>query len=303
MGSDDRRFPASDAVPPRRALDHGGELDLPGGPDAALLLHGLTGSTFEIHPLAARLHAAGLRVLAPVMAGHGGAPEALRSVPWTEWVAKAERDLARLRGARRTFVIGASMGGLVACALAHHHPAQVDGLVLLAPALELTFPGRLASLLGRAGPLRRWILPKGGFDVDDPEMRRRNRGLEAVPVGAVAQLAALSRHVRRLLPGISAPALVLAGAHDHTVTLRGVRRLAAALGSGPARVHVLPASAHLLAIDVERDRCADEVLRFLEERSRAGRADPGAPRSPQAASGAVHADPVRQPPNPPPGRE
>ncbi len=268
MGSDDRRFPASAAEPPRQPLDHGGELDLPGGPDAALVLHGLTGSTFEVHTLAARLHAAGLRVLAPVMAGHGGAPDALRGLPWTEWVTKASRDLARLGDARRTFVIGASMGGLVACALAHDHPAQVDGLVLLAPALELTFPGRLAALLGRAGPLRRWILPKGGFDVDDPEMRRRNRGLTAVPVGAVAQLAGLSRHVQRLLPGISAPALVLMGAHDHTVTLRGARRLAAALGGGPAPVHVLPASAHLLAIDVERDRCAEEVLRFVEGLSR-----------------------------------
>jgi hypothetical protein len=29
-------------------------------------------------------------------------------------------------------------------------------------------------------------------------------------------------------------------------------------------VHVLPGSAHLLAIDVDRDRCADEVLGFVE---------------------------------------
>ena len=263
MCSDDRLAPAT-TQPPDRGLDHGGELDLPGGPDAALVLHGLTGSTFEVHPLVARLHDAGLRVLAPVMAGHGGAPEELRGVPWTEWVDKAARDLARLRGARRTFVVGASMGGLVACALAHDHAAQVDGLVLLAPALELSFLGRLAALLGRAGPLRRSIVAKGGFDVGDEDMRRRNRGLTAVPVGAVAELRALSRRVERLLPVVSTPALVLAGAHDHTVTLRGVRRLAAALGSGPAPVQVLPRSAHLLAIDVDRERCADEVLRFIE---------------------------------------
>ena len=95
-------------------------------------------------------------------------------------------------------------------------------------------------------------------------MRRRNRGLTAVPLGAVAELRSLSRHVERLLPAISIPALVLAGAHDHTVTLRGVRRLAARLGSGPAPVEVLPGSAHLLAVDVDRERCADEVLRFIE---------------------------------------
>lgn len=271
MGSHERRTPASTPEPHGEGLDHGGELDLAGGPDAALLLHGLTGSTFELYPLAARLHAAGLRVLAPVMAGHGGAPGALRGVPWSEWVAKAARDLARLRGARRTFVVGASMGGLVACALAHDHPAAIDGLALLAPALELSLPGRLAALLGRVGPLRGWIVAKGGFDSTDAEMRRRNRGLTAVPVGAVAQLAALSRHVERLLPRVSAPALVLMGARDHTVTVRGARRLAQALGSGPAPVRILPRSAHLLAIDLERDRCADEVLRFVEALAPPGR--------------------------------
>lgn len=259
-------------------LDHGGELDLPGGPDAALLLHGLTGSTFELHPLAARLHAAGMRVLAPVMAGHGGAPEALRGVPWTEWVAKGARDLRRLSGARRIFVIGASMGGLVACALAHDHGGEVAGIVLLAPAMQLTLPGRIVGRLGR-GPLSRWIVPKGGFDARDDDMRSRNRGLTAVPVGAVAQLQALSRHVDRLLPRVAAPALVLAGAHDRTVTLRGVRRLAGRMGSRPGPVLVLRDSAHLLGIDVERDRCAEEVLRFVEAHAQPWSSHPSARRS------------------------
>jgi len=298
--SDELRDPASTGAPAPEGMEHGGELDLPGGPDAALVLHGLTGSTYEVHPLAARLHAAGYRVLAPVMAGHGGEPSALRGLRWTDWVAAAARDLARLRGARRTYLVGASMGGLVACALAHREPASVDGLVLLAPALDLTFPGKLAALLGRAGPLRRWIVPKGGFDVGDREMRRRNRGLTAVPVGAVAELVELSRHVRRVLPEIGAPALVLAGAHDHTVTLRGVRRLAAALGGGPAPVQVLPRSAHLLGIDLERERCADEVLRFLAALGAAGRPRPLATGPARPPSGAPDPAP---PPGPQPGRE
>lgn len=254
--------PTAAPAPPTRGLDHGGELDLPGGPDAVLLLHGLTGSTFELHPLAARLHEAGYRVLAPVMAGHGGTPEALRGLPWPEWVAKGARDLGRLRGARRTFVAGCSMGGLVACALAHDHPGAVDGLVLLAPALELTFTGRLGAVLGRRRLLRDRVVSKGGFDVRDPDMRRRNRGLVAVPLGAVAELEALARHVDGLLPAVAAPALVLAGARDHTITARGARRLASRLRANPT-VQVLPRSGHLLAIDLERERCADEVLRFL----------------------------------------
>jgi carboxylesterase len=217
-----------------------------------------------MHHLALRLAAAGHRCLAPVMAGHGGAPEDLLGVPWTEWVAKARRDLARLAGARRTFVAGCSMGALVACALAHDHPGQVDGLILLAPALELTAPGRLAGLLGRSGLLWRTVVPKGsGSDVRDEAMRRRNPCLTGVPLAAVAELGELATFVDRAAPGVAAPALVVAGGQDHTVTLSGARRLARRLGSGPSEVLVLPESFHLVGVDVEREQCADAALAFL----------------------------------------
>lgn len=250
----------------RGGIEHGREFELRGGPDAVLLLHGLTGSTFEMHVVARRLGEAGMRCLAPVMAGHGGDARDLLGVPWPEWVAKARRELARLEGARRRFVVGCSMGALVACALAHDHPERVDGLVLLAPALELQLHGRLGALLGNLGPLSRIVVPKrAGSDVRDPEMRERNRDstLEGVPLAAVAQLRALGEHVDRQLPGIAAPALVVAGAHDHTVTLGGARRLARRIGSGPAELVVLEDSWHLVGIDVERDLCADVAARFL----------------------------------------
>ncbi len=267
----------------RPSIAQGGELELPGGPDAVLLLHGLTGSTFEVRPVAERLAAAGMRCLAPLMAGHGGAPDELIDVPWTDWVSRAARDLARLEGARRTFVVGCSMGALVACALAHDQPARVDGLVLLAPALELHLQGRLGALLGRLGLLRRCVIPKtAGSDVSDEEMRRRNPTLPGVPLAAVAELEKLAAHVDRQLPGIAAPALVIAGGHDHTVTLAGARRLARRIGSGPAELVVLPRSWHLVGIDVERERCAGEALRFLEALPVPGRRKAPAPRSPRA---------------------
>jgi carboxylesterase len=199
------------------------------------------------------------------MAGHGGPPQALAGVPWAEWVGKARRDLARLEGARRTFVVGCSMGALVACALAHDQPARVDGLVLLAPALELAVAGKLGALLGGLPYLRGAIVPKrAGSDVSDHEMRKRNPCMDAVPLSAVAELQALQAHVDRQLPGIAAPALVLMGRHDHTVTVAGARRLARRIGSGPAELVLLRRSWHLVGIDVERDRCADEAARFLE---------------------------------------
>ncbi|HET9597842.1 MAG TPA: alpha/beta fold hydrolase [Anaeromyxobacteraceae bacterium] len=263
---------ARSARTPRRpgglaGAEDGARFDLPGGPDAALLLHGLTGSPFEMRHVAARLHAYGMRCVGPIMPGHGGEPRALERLSWRDWVDGAAAELRALGGARRTFVVGCSMGALVACALAHRHPDRVDGLALLAPALRLAGTARLAGLLARRTPLGALLppVPKlGGSDVRDREMRRRNPTMRAVPLGAVGELVALAHHVDAILPGVVAPALVVASRHDHTVRLAGARRLARRVGSGPARLLVLERSYHLVGIDVERDRVADAVAEFLE---------------------------------------
>jgi carboxylesterase len=242
----------------------GPEFELPGGPDAVLLLHGLTGSTFEMHVVGERLARAGHRCLAPVMAGHGGLPAGLRGIPYEEWIAQAGRDLTRLDGARRVFVVGCSMGALVACALAHARPERIDGLVLLAPAVELQPAGMLGGVLGRLLGASGVVIPKtSGSDVRDPEMRGMNPTMPGVPLGAVSELVKMQRRVMAILPDVETPALVIQGAKDHTVTMAGALRLASTIGSGPARVVVLPESYHLVGIDVERDRCAEEVERFI----------------------------------------
>jgi len=95
-------------------------------------------------------------------------------------------------------------------------------------------------------------------------MRLKNPCMSMLPLSAVGELEALARHVDRILPGVVAPALVLAGGRDHTVALSGARRLARRIGSGPAKLVVLRDSYHLLGIDVERDLCADEIAAFFE---------------------------------------
>ncbi len=244
----------------------GAAFDLPGGPDAVLLLHGLTGSPYEVRPVADRLNAAGARCVGPVMPGHGGDPRALAALPWPAWVEGARRELHRLDGSRRVLVVGCSMGALVACALAHDEPGRVAGIALLAPALRLAGTARVAAFLGRRTALGRLcpLLPKlGGSDVRDPLQRAANPTMPAVPLAAVGELGELARHVDGLLPRVRAPALVVAGRRDHTVKLGGARRIAARIGSGPAQLVILDRSFHLVGIDVEREACADAVAAFF----------------------------------------
>lgn len=237
----------------------------PGGTDAALLLHGLTGTPFELRPVADRLARAGVRCLAPVLPGHES-PDALARTSWLDWVGGARDALLALGETRRTLVVGSSMGALVACTLAAEVPGRVDGVALLAPALELQPLGRLAGWLARSTPLAGWLpaIPKGGgSDVGDAEARAMNPCMESIPLRAVGELVAFQAHVDPLLPRVRCPALVIAGARDTTVTVAGARRMAGRLGGG-ARFVTLARSRHLVAIDVERERVAADVQAFLE---------------------------------------
>lgn len=231
-----------------------------------LLLHGLTGSPFEVRYLAEHLRARGMRCRGPMMPGHGGSPRLLANLPWSVWVEAAQRELMELEGARRILLVGCSMGALVACAIAHGVPEVVDGLALLAPAFCLTGFGNLAAALGRSalGKLLPPVPKVNGSDVRDPVARRENKVMRAVPLLAVAELQDLSRHVDALLPSIRVPALVVMGRHDRTVALSGARRAARRIGSGPAPLSILERSAHLVGIDLDRDQCAETVATFFE---------------------------------------
>ena len=148
-----------------------------------LLLHGLTGTPFEVRPVADRLARNGVRCLAPVLAGHES-PEALARTSWLDWVGGARDALASLGETRRTLVVGSSMGALVACTLAAENPGRVDGVALLAPALELQPLGKLAGWLARNTPVAGYVpqIPKGGgSDVGDPQARAANPCMESIP--------------------------------------------------------------------------------------------------------------------------
>ena len=63
--------------------------DLPGkGRAAALCLHGLTGTPYEVRPLAEAISAAGIRAVGPALPGHNETPERLAATSHTDFGSK-----------------------------------------------------------------------------------------------------------------------------------------------------------------------------------------------------------------------
>ena len=210
----------------------------PLGPEKAtvLLLHGWAG-TAELNwsHVYAPLVAAGYRVVAPDLPGHG---HGARDIAFTfEGVADAAASLVKDSGAEKVVVAGHSMGGSIALTLARHHPDQVRGLVLMAtqaswPGIPPNFLLKVAGRLGMvaARPLLRW----GARSILSGEAARDgwiHGELRHTSVAHLAQ-ALIAMHgfdAEPWLAQVRIPVVVLVTTRDTVVAPARQRQLAAAI--------------------------------------------------------------------------
>lgn len=242
--------------------------DLPGGPRGALCVHGFTGTPFEVRPLAEALHRRGLTVSAPRLPGHGTSPADLDRTTWLDWARAVDRALdGLLARCERVAIAGMSLGGALALHTARHRPDDVAAVAALAAPVWLPRAARLALRALALPPLARRVraLPKrGGSDVRDPAMRARNPSYPVIPVRALGELDRFVQVVRRELPFVRAPTLVVHSRRDHTVPPACADEIERAIGARVVRRRTLCDSFHVITIDVERDLVADEVGRFFD---------------------------------------
>ena len=235
------------------------------GVEGVLLLHGLTGSPWELRPLAEHLVAVGHSVAMPLLAGHGVSLEALARSRWQDWLASARAAMNWLEPqVERIHIVGLSMGGLLALLLAGQRSRrEIASLTLLAPALGLPLGVstglRLAVRLGWPRTLSKGpaSLPNG---LQPPS-------LGAMPIAPLRSLVELNEVVRDCLPRLAAPALVLHGSADRTIPLsvgqRGVRELFGDL----VAVEVVDGAGHLLPRTAAGDGVCRRVVGFIASRS------------------------------------
>ncbi|MEZ4403267.1 MAG: alpha/beta fold hydrolase [Kofleriaceae bacterium] len=232
----------------------------PGDRRGVLCIHGFTGTPYEMRYLGEQLAAGGFSVEGPALPGHATRIDDLRDKTWRDWAdaTLAAYDALAAR-CDQVAVVGQSLGGLLTLYLAtQRKPAAIASLA--APLWLEGLGGWVARAVTR-GPLAGRIktLPKlGGSDVRDPTARRENPCYRGFPVAALGQLCAFMEVVDAALPEVTVPTLILHATQDHTAPVASAHRLAARV-AGPTRIRILPASYHLIAIDVERTVVAAEV--------------------------------------------
>jgi len=241
----------------------------PGEGVSALLVHGLTGTPYEMRYIGERLAARGVRVRGVKLAGHASAPENLGLSTYDNWYESVVLGLEELRQfGEPVVVVGLSMGAVLSARVAADQREAVAGLVMLAPAFFLptarTIQINVVRMLGSIAS-NLYLYNSGTSDIYDAAARGVHPSCRLMPLTAPMKLLDLCAIVKPMLPHITQPALVMHSKRDHTCPIRkNLDYVMKHLGSPEKRAIELEESYHVITVDSEKETVANEVVEFAE---------------------------------------
>jgi carboxylesterase len=228
-----------------------------------LLLHGFTGSPYEVEPVASRLAKYGWRIESPILAGHEGHSEPLGKVTWHDWVHSAEDALKKLLAECETvYIVGFSMGGLIAAHLSTRYPVQK--LVLLSASLFYINPQQLFHDVA--------TLIKSNFKnaAGSKELfRRYTSKVKTTPPRAVIHFRHLVRVLKNDISHVNVPTLIIQGGKDDLVEPRSAQYIYDHIASKEKELHILPESKHIICHDCEQELLLSLIETFLRGKGKA----------------------------------
>jgi carboxylesterase len=226
-----------------------------------LLIHGFTGSPYEISPLADHLkqHTDWL-IETPTLAGHGERAS-LSSSSWKDWIASAEHALQKMiEQCDEVFVIGFSMGGLIAAHLATTYP--ISKLILLSPAVYYIDTQRLMKEVSET--------VKAFFQDQSSAykiIQRYKHKMRSTPLKSVMNFKKLVKELRSAFDNVEVPVLIIHGEKDNIAQPKGAHYVYEKVQSKEKEILFLKNSKHVICRDCESEIIFNKVDQFLHDES------------------------------------
>jgi carboxylesterase len=230
-----------------------------------LLTHGFTGTPKEMRWLGEYLNQLGLTICGIRLNGHATKPEDMIRSRWQDWLLSLEDGYNLLRSCTdQIFLIGLSMGGVLSLTMAGRVPVQ--GVVALSTPYKLPDDPRLKYV-----KLLSWFfpyLPKGkgepGADWFDKAAFKQHVAYPENPLRSVAELNELLDMMRKSLPRVTAPVLLICSRDDHYIFEGSLDAIYNDLGCTDKQKISIEGSSHVITEDPKREVVFKATADFIK---------------------------------------
>jgi len=249
----------------RRLLAGAEPFVLPGGSGVGVVLvHGFTGSPFEVRSIGDALAATDIGSEGVLLSGHGTHPDDMVGVPYTDWIADLDAAVDRVLGRyQRVVIVGLSMGGTLTLNLGARraHDRRVAGLVSIGAPLVLD-----DWRLGVAGPLSRVIKWQawGRPDIKDKTQWDGHVSYRRLRTRTIPQLLGLMRDTTKRLPQVCQPLRIIQSREDHVVPPRNADLIRQGVSSRDVAVIMLDNCYHVSTLDFDAAVLNAAIVRFVQ---------------------------------------
>ena len=232
-----------------------------GSPVGCVLIHGMGSTPHQLRSLGDFLAWQGLTVLGLRLPGHGTTLDDLEQTTARQRLAAVDDSVDRLRQTcQHVFLIGNSLGGVLALAVAARRSRELAGMVTISTPVCAT---PLTAMLEDPALPDRFARPDLAEVLSsDPRVGTFQYSLQSKRVLAAAN--EIFKQNQSVLPGITVAILVIISLRDRVVPLENAHYLIDRVGSTDTTVVTLNDSAHLPTLDYDKERVQVACISFIE---------------------------------------
>ncbi|MHC1740759.1 MAG: alpha/beta hydrolase [Anaerolineaceae bacterium] len=233
-----------------------------GGPVGCLLLHGFTGTPFEMRLLARSLAPEGYTIMAPRLFGHATDPRDMLRARWWDWIGNVEDSLNILKGCTdRQVLLGLSMGGILTMLAAARY--KIDAAVSFSTPYSLPEDPRIKYLRWLY-----WLAPqqgKGKPDWHNSEAIKDHIDYPYFPTRSIIELQLLLKAMQEDLHNVKVPVLFAQSHGDHTIPPESMNTLYDRISSTHKSRLWVDDSGHVIIREPEREKIFTATKEFLKQ--------------------------------------
>ena len=231
-----------------------------------LLVHGLNGSRRDMAQLAHFIAEQGFIAENILLPGHGTRVNDLMRLGWTDWDEAVRKELHALKQrCDLVFIIGHSIGGSLALHRAAHE--EVAGIITMCSPIHM-FPWMRPLI--KLGKYVLPMVPTIREDVNDPDGRSlyTRDVYRWTALWPVDSLINFLPELRRELPRVTCPALIMGSIHDHVIPYQDAVGIYRRISSPDKHLVTFYHSFHVITKDYDREEVFAKALSFIKHQAR-----------------------------------